>query len=143
VKAASKVVLFFCLAIVFLPFQSEASSPGKEKVTKERWEYYASDEEGSDYSYNPDAIGHRKGNRVRVWVRATYSDKNPAFTEGKFQWEVDCVKKRLRGISAEVKKKDGTLAVPAKSSNWSDIPSGSTAETLYDTVCKKKDKKAP
>ena len=149
--AAKPVMLFFCLSIVFLSYQSQASSPVqpevsspvKQEPSKEKWEYYASDEEDTGYFYSPDTLRRLKGNNVRVWVRAIYTEKNQKYSDAKFQWEIDCAKKRLRGISAKAKKRDGTSAVITGSSDWSPIPAESTAETLYETVCKKRDKKTP
>lgn len=149
--AAKLVMLFFCLSIVFLAYQSQASSPVKPEVSsplkqepsKEKWEYYAADEEDTGFFYSPDTLRRLKGNHVRVWVRAFYAEKNQKYSDAKFLWEIDCETKRLRGISATAKKRDGTSAVVTESSDWSDIPAESTAETLYETVCKKKDKKTP
>ncbi len=151
-KIVSKLVmLLFCLSTILLAYQSQASSPVKPEVSspvkqetsKEKWEYYASDEEDTGYFYRPDALQRLKGDHVRVWVRAFYSEKNQKYSDAKFHWEIDCAKKRLRGISATAKKRDGTSAVVTESSDWSPIPAESTAETLYETVCKKKDKKTP
>ncbi len=72
-----------------------------------------------------------------------YSEKNPKYSEAKFQWEINCTKKKMRGLKANAKKKDGTSAIITESSDWSVIPSESTAETLYEKVCRKKDKKTP
>ncbi len=82
-----------------------------------------------------------QGNLVRVWVKAIYSEKNPKYTEGQFQWEINCAKKTMRGLAATTKKKDGTSTTITQSSDWSSIPAESTAETLFDNVCTKKDKK--
>ncbi len=129
--------------MVFLSYQSGASSPGKEEVIKERWEHYATDEDDTGYFFNSDTLQHLKGGLVRVWVRAIYSEKNPKYREAKFQWEIDCTKKKMRGLTANAKKKDGTAAIITESSDWSVIPSESTAETLYEKVCGKKNKKTP
>jgi len=144
VKTAAKLLTaFFCLSFVFLAYQSGASSPDKQEATKERWEHYASDEDDTGYFYNTDTIRHLKGKLVRVWVRAFYSEKNLKYSEAKFQWEIDCTKKKMRGLKANAKKKDGTAAVIAEASDWSVIPSESTAEILYEKVCGQKNKKTP
>jgi hypothetical protein len=141
--------LLFCLSVVSFSYQSQAStpdkpsSPAKQDASKEKWEYYASDEEGTDYSYNPNTLKHMKGSLVKVWVRAVYSEKNPKYSQAQLQWEIDCAKKSMRGLTAQAKKKDGTRENIKTPSQWSAIPSESTAETLYDTVCKKKEKKKP
>ncbi len=141
--AAKLLTALFCLSIVFFSFQSGASSPDKQEVAKERWEHYATDEDDTGYFFNSDTIQHEKGGLVRVWVRAIYSEKNPKYSEAKFQWEIDCTKKKMRGLKANAKKKDGTSAVITESSDWSIIPSESTAETLSEKVCRKKNKKTP
>ena len=142
-KAAVKLLsLFFCLSLVLLTYQSGASTPAKQEASKETWEYYASDEEGTAYSYNPDTLTLGKGNLVKVWVRAVYLEKNPKYSQADLQWEIDCIKKSMRGLTARAKKKDGTQENIKKSSEWSAIPADSTAETLYETVCKK-DNKTP
>jgi len=141
--AAKLLTVLFCLSLVFLAYQSRALSPGKEEVIKERWEHYATDEDEADYFFNPDTIQHLKGGFVSVWVRAIYSEKNPKYSEAKFLWEINCTKKKMRGLKANAKKKDGTSANITESSDWSVIPSGSTAETLYEKVCGKKSKKTP
>jgi surface-adhesin protein E len=135
--------LFFCLSLVLLSFQAGASTPVKQEASREKWEYYASDEEGTDYSYNPDALTRMEGNHVKVEVRAVYSEKNPKYSRADLQWEIDCTKKSMRGLAAHAKKKDGTQDILKQSSDWSAIPADSTAETLYETVCRKKDKKTP
>ncbi len=144
--AAKLLTAFFCLSLVFLSYQSGASSPGKQEVTevtRERWEHYATDEDDTGYFFNSDTIRHAKGGLVRVWVRAIYSEKNPKYSEAKFQWEIDCTKKKMRGLKANAKKKDGTSAIITESSDWSVIPSESTAETLSEKVCRKKNKRTP
>ena len=146
-KAAAKLLtLFYCLSIVFLFHQADASTPGdassrvKQETSKDRWEPYASDEEGAGYFYNAGTIQHLKGNRIRVRVRAIYSENNPKYSQAEFQWEIDCTKKSMRGLTANAKKKDGTSESISESSDWSHIPAESTAETLYEVVCGKKDK---
>jgi hypothetical protein len=76
-------------------------------------------------------------------VQAFYSEKNAKYNKGRFQWDIDCAKKRLQGVTAEVLKKDGTSVKISKSSEWSPIPAGSTAESLYEKVCPQKDGKKP
>jgi surface-adhesin protein E len=149
-KAAAKLLsLFFCLSIILLAHRSgastqdKASSSVKQEASKEKWEYYASDEDGTDYSYDPHTLKHMKGNRIEVWVRAVYSEQNPKYSQAELQWEIDCSKKSMRGLTVNAKKKDGTQENIKKSSDWSAIPSESTAETLYEKVCRKKDKKTP
>jgi hypothetical protein len=117
--------------------------PAKQEASKETWEYYASDEEGTDYSYDPSTIKRLKDGRIRVWVHALYLEKHPKYSEGKSEWEIDCTKKTMRGLTANAKKKDGTTTSIPESSDWSAIPAESTAETLYEAVCKKKDAKTP
>ncbi len=152
-KTAAKLLtlLLFCVSILFLSSQSQASSPAKPEASsrtkpeasKEKWKYYASDEEDVGYFYNVNDIQYLKGNLVRVWVQAIYSVKNLKYSDAKFQWEIDCTKRRMRGLKANAKKKDGTTTTIKESSDWSDIPAESTAETLYGIVCKKKDVKTP
>jgi hypothetical protein len=146
VKAAAKLfMIFFCLSIMVLSSQSQASPPPAKQGTSpeaEKWEYYASDEDSTDYAYNAANIERMpQGSIVRVWVQARYSEKNPKYSEGRFQWEIDCSAKKMRGIQAYAKKKDGTSAVVTESSDWAIIPTESTAETLYGKVCKKPAKK--
>lgn len=135
--------LCICLSLVFLSYQTEASTPAKQESSTEKWEHYASDEEGAEYFYNPGTLTHVKGNLVKVWVRAIYSEKNQKYSQAELQWEINCTKKSMRGLTAKAKKKDGTQDLVNKSSDWSAIPSESTAETLYEAVCKKKGKKTP
>ena len=146
-KAATKLCsLFFCVSLVALFCLSEASTPveASSRITKEtakdKWEPYASDEEGAGYFYNAGTIQRLKDNRVKVWVRVIYSGKNPKYSQAEFQWEVDCTNKSMRGLTANAKKKDGTSENITEASGWSSIPTESTAETLYEIVCRKKDK---
>jgi len=141
--AAKLLTVFFCLSFIMLAYQSAASSPDKKEAVKERWEHYATDEDDTGYFFNSDTIKHLKGKLVRVWVRAFYSEKNLKYREAKFQWEIDCTKKKMRGLKATAKKKDGTSAIITESSDWSVVPSGSTAETLYEKMCGKKSTKTP
>jgi surface-adhesin protein E len=149
-KTAVKLLsLFFYLSIVFLSYQAEAStpaeasSPATKKALKENWKYYTSDEDGAGFYYNPETVQHGLENHVKVWVRAIYPEKNLKYTNAEFQWEIDCTKKSLRGLSASARKKDGVIETTTEPSNWSPIPSESTAETLYETVCKKKERTTP
>jgi hypothetical protein len=148
-KASAKLLsLFFCLSILFLACRSEAStqavsSPGKPEVLNENWQFVASDENGGRYFYNSKALERGKDNHVKLWVRAIYSEKNPKYTQAEFQWEMDCTKKSMRGLSAKASKKDGTAEIITESSDWSPIPAESVAETMHDTVCKKKEMKNP
>jgi hypothetical protein len=145
------MLLLFCVSILFLATRSHASSPAKPQVqmpakqeaSKDTWAYYASDEEGTDYSYDPSTIKRLKNDLVRVWVHALYSEKHPKYSEGKTLWEIDCTKKTLRGLTTNTKKKDGTSTSIEEPSDWSAIPAESTAETLYGAVCNKKDAKRP
>jgi hypothetical protein len=143
VKAAAKILtLLFCLSIMFLSYQSEASStPAKKNTAPEKWEYYASDEEGNGYFYDTDNVEHLKGNHVTVWVQTIYPESHPKYSTARFQWELNCSKKKMRGLQAYAKKKDGTSTTVTESSDWSVIPAESTAETLYEAVCKKPGKK--
>lgn len=102
---------------------------------EEKWEFYARDEDEANFLYNTTNVQHLKGNIVRVWVKAFYAEKHPKYTMAKFQWEVDCTKKALRGITASAVKKDNTVESISEPSDWSPIPAESTAETLYEKIC--------
>jgi hypothetical protein len=145
VKAAANLfIMVFCLSIMVFSNQSQASpSQAKQGASPaaEKWEYYATDEEETEYFYNVNNIEHLKNTLVRVWVQAIYTEKNQKYTMGRFQWEIDCSKKRMRGLQAFALKKDKTTTSVNESSRWSTIPAASTAETLYETVCKKPVKK--
>jgi hypothetical protein len=142
VKIVSKRLLpILCLSIVVLFAQSAVSSaPVKQDVSQEKWEYYASDENAADYYYNTEKIERLKNNHVTALVQAIYSEKNPNLKSGRFLWEIDCSNRRLRGLEAYATKRDGTTVTIKESSNWSAIPAESTAETLQEKVCGKKNK---
>jgi len=143
VKPAVKLVLFlFCLTMVVLSSQSHAATPpAKQNVTQEDWQYYAADEDGANYLYDKGNVERLKGNMVRVWVQALYPASNQKYSEARFQWELNCSTKKIRGIQAYAKNRDGSKTTVTESSEWSAIPKGSTAETLYGAVCKKTVKK--
>jgi hypothetical protein len=143
VKSTVKYVMFlYWMSIVLAVHPATASTtPAAQEVQKDEWLYYATDEDGTEYAVNPAKVEHLQGNIIRVWVNAMYSKDNQKYTEGKFQWEINCSKKTMRGISATVKKKDGSLATITQSSDWSNIPAGSTAENLFEITCNSKDKK--
>jgi hypothetical protein len=146
VKAvAKKSALFIFVFILFLAAHAGASSPAKPDESLDKWEFYDNDEDGTSYLYNASTVERLKGGLVLVWVQAIYTDKNPKYRDGRFLWELDCAKKRMRGRSAHVKKKDGTSETISESSDWSPIPPESTAETLHAAVCanKKKSKQSP
>lgn len=141
VETAVKFSMFiFCLSLVLPVHPSTASTPAKREAP-ETWVYYASDEDGADYAFNPANVERLEGNLVRVSVKTTYPEKNPNYTEGLSQWELNCETKTLRGLTATINKKDGTTAVITQSSDWSPIPAESTAETLFEKICKSKGKK--
>ena len=137
-KTAVLVLVFMALLVA----HAGASSPAKPEALTEKWVFYETDEDGTSYFYDAGNIQRLKGGLVLVWVQAVYTDKNPKFREGRFLWEVDCSKKRMRGLTAYVTKKDGIKETITQSSDWSPIPADSTAETLHGLVCKKKEKKA-
>jgi hypothetical protein len=142
VKAAATLLVVFCLSIMVLSNQSQASPPpAKPDASFDKWEFYATDEENINYAYNASGIEQLKGNVVRVWVQAIYPPSHLKYIGGRFQWEINCSKKKMRGIQAHMKKKDGTSLDITESSDWSPIPAESTAETLYESVCKKTVKK--
>jgi hypothetical protein len=136
------LVILYCLSIVLAIHPVAASiTPAKQEVRQDTWTYYATDEDLTAYAYNPSNMELLQDNHVRVWVKALYSEKNQKYTEGQFQWEINCSKKTMRGLAATMKKKDGTSATIRQSSDWSKIPAESTAETLFENMCKSKDKK--
>jgi hypothetical protein len=140
-KSALAIVL---LGIVCVVAHAVEVSPFKQESTLDKWEFYENDEDGTSYLYNASTVQNLKGGLLRVWVQAIYSEKNPkaAYRDARFLWEIDCSKKRMRGLTAYVTKKEGTKETITDPSDWSPIPAESTAETLHGIVCKKKDKKA-
>lgn len=141
-KPVLKTLAFALVFMAFLTAHAGASSPFKPDPSLDKWEFYDTDEDGTSYLYNASTVEHQKGGLVLVWVQAVYTDKNPKFREGRFLWEIDCSKKRMRGRTAYVTKKDGVKETITQSSDWSPIPAESTAETLHGLVCKKTEKKA-
>jgi hypothetical protein len=135
------LVILYCLSILFVVHPAAATTPAAQEVQQEAWIYYATDEDETAYAYNPTSVERLESNLVKVWVKALYTEKNKKYSEGQFRWEIDCTKKTMRGLAATVKKKDGTSEAITKISDWSPIPAGSTAETLFDNVCNSKDKK--
>jgi hypothetical protein len=134
----TSLVILYCLSIVSAVHPAAASTTqAAQAVQQDAWLYYATDEDGTDYSFNPAKVQHLQGNSVRVWVNAKYSEKNQKYTEGQFQWEIDCAKNTMRGLAATVKKKDGTSEAIKQASDWSNIPAGSTAENLFEITCNK------
>lgn len=108
-----------------------------KKTEDERWISYATDEDGIDYFYNAKKIQHMPGNIVRVWVKAVYPEKQTKYREAELLWEIDCSRNAMRGISVKATLKNGKPVDLTKPSSWSDIPAASTAESLYEVVCKK------
>ena len=131
------VVLYIVLAVN----PATASTPAKQEVQSDTWFYYATDDEGTSYSLNPANVERLEGNLIKVWVRAVYPEKNPKYKEGLTQWELNCAKKTMRGITSSIKKKDGTSAAITAPSDWSDIPNDSTADSLFEVTCGAKGKK--
>jgi hypothetical protein len=144
ISAVMKSLVFlYCFSIILAvhPAAASTTTPAAQEVQQEAWVYYATDEDDTAYAYNPTNIERLNDNLVRVWVKALYSDKNQKYTEGQFQWEINCSKKTMRGLAATVKKKDGKSEAISKSSDWSKIPAESTAENLLEITCNNKDKK--
>lgn len=136
-KKTVKIFVFLSVIALWGIAGTETAFSSIQKAD-DKWVSYATDEEGTDLFFDPGKIQMLPGNTVKVWVKAAYSDKHSKFRgEGKFVWEVDCVKKSWRGISANTTKKDGTPVNISEPSEWSGIPDGSTAESLYEIVCKK------
>lgn len=134
------------LAFLSLIFSWIASGPGtafssSQKAGEEKWISYATDEDNTEYFYNPKKIQNMPGNLVRVWVKAVYPEKKSKYREAELLWEIDCSKNILRGISAKATLRDGSPADLTKPSSWSAIPAGSTAESLHEVVCKRDKKK--
>ncbi|MBI4683749.1 MAG: hypothetical protein HY755_00940 [Nitrospirae bacterium] len=131
-------ILFMLAALVFL--SSNSSLALKTPSENEKWDDYAVDEEGNAYFYNSKNVQHMTKNIVRVWIKKFYSQQKSKVEEAKLLWEIDCSKKTMRGIQAHMKNRDKTSDTIKKPSEWSSIPSESTAETLYEIVCKKGEK---
>jgi hypothetical protein len=142
ITAMKTLTSIYCLSIVLAVHPAAASTtPSKQEARQDAWIYYATDEDGTEYGFNPVNVERLEGNLVRVWVKARYTEKNKKYTEGQFQWEINCANKTIRGLAATVKKTDGTSEAITQSSDWSSIPAESTAETLFGKMCSSKDKK--
>jgi hypothetical protein len=145
ISAVMKSLVFcyvFSIILVVHPAAASTTTPAAQQVQQDAWIYYATDEDDTAYAYNPTNMERLNDNLVKVWVKALYSEKNQKYTEGQFQWEINCAKKTMRGLSATAKKKDGTSATITQSSDWSKIPAESTAENLFEITCNvNKDKK--
>lgn len=134
---AVKILLVLSVILIWGVAGTETAFSSLKKAD-DKWISYATDEDGSDFFYNAEKIQKLPGKIVKVWVKAVYSEKQTKFRgEGSLVWEVDCTRKSWRGISAKATKKDGTPFNIEKPSEWSVIPDGSTAEALYEVVCKK------
>jgi len=139
--AVKSLMILYCFSMVLAIHPAAASTtPAKQEVQQDAWIYYATDEEDTAYAFNPTNVERLKDDHVKVWVKALYAEKNKKYTEGQFRWEIDCAKKTMRGLAATIKKKDGTSEAITTTSDWSSIPAGSTAETLFDNVCSSKGK---
>jgi len=142
ITVVKSLVILYCLSIVLAVHPAAASTtPASKEVRQDAWVYYATDDDGAEYAFNPTNVERLQGNLVRVWVKALYTEKNKKYSEGQFQWEIDCAKKTIRGLAATVKKRDGTSEAITQASDWSPIPAGSTAETLFEAMCGKDKKK--
>jgi hypothetical protein len=141
ITAVKSLMILCCVSIVLAVHPSAASTPAAQDVQQDAWVYYATDEDGTAYAFNPSKVERLKGDLVKVRVKALYSEKNQKYTEGQFQWEINCTKRTMRGVAATTKKKDGTSDSITQASDWSSIPAESTAETLFENVCPGKDKK--
>lgn len=141
--AVNFITLFFLLSIVFVVKPAVGTTPPKQEATsaQESWLYYASDENDAAYAFNPTNIERLKDNHVKVWVKVLYPETNPKYKEGQFRWELNCAKKTMRGLTATATNKDGTATTIMQSSDWSPIPVESTAEILFERMCKKEEKK--
>lgn len=135
-KKILKISALLSVVMLFFVANTETALSSVEKSNK--WVSYAIDEDDTEFFYDPNKLQKLPGNIVKIWVKAVYSEKQPKFRgEAKFLWEVNCIRKSLRGISANATKKDGAPVNTTKPSEWSDIPEGSTAESLYEIICKK------
>jgi hypothetical protein len=141
ITVVKSLVIPYCLSIVLAVHPAAASTPTTQEVRQDAWIYYATDDDGAAYAFNPTNVERLQGNLVRVWVKALYTEKNKKYTEGQFQWEIDCAKKTMRGLAATVNEEGWNVEAITKSSDWSSIPAESTAETLFETMCNSKDKK--
>jgi hypothetical protein len=142
ITVVKSLVILYCLSIVLAVHPAAASTtPASKEVRQDAWVYYATDDDGAEYAFNPTNVEHLQGDLARVWVKALYTEKNRKYSEGQFQWEINCAKKTMRGLAATVKKRDGTSEAITQSSDWSKIPAESTAETLFETMCNSKGKK--
>ena len=136
-KKIVKILVFLFVILLWGVAETETAFSSLQKAD-DKWISYATDEDGTDFFFNLAKIQKLSGNIVKVWVKAVYSEKQSKFRgEAKFLWEVDCNRRSLRGISVNAIKKDGTPVNITKPSEWSDIPAGSTAESLYEVVCLK------
>jgi hypothetical protein len=136
-KKIVKILVFLSVIALWGVAGIETAFSAVQKAD-DKWISYATDEDGTDFFYSPKKIQKLPGNIVKVGVKAVYSEKQSKFRgEGELIWEVDCTRKSLRGISASATKKDGTPFNISKPSEWSVIPEGSTAESLYEVACKK------
>ena len=136
-KKILKVLVFLTVIVPWVAAVTAEVSSSVQEVADEKWIPYATDEDGTDFFYNPKNIQRKSGSIVSVWVKAVYPENQSKFREAKLLWEIDCTKKSLRGISAKAVRRDGTPVNLTKPSVWSDIPDGSTAESLYEGVCGK------
>ncbi|MFZ5998380.1 MAG: surface-adhesin E family protein [Nitrospirota bacterium] len=126
------------IAFFTLTFGAVSSKPAD---TKHVWKSFGSDEEGNSYSYDPGTVQRTADKTIKVWVKAEYSEKKSGLEEAQLLWEIDCSKKKFRGITAYTKKKDGTSSTLDKPSEWSDVPAGSMMESLHELVCTQPSKK--
>ena len=139
-KVIMKVLVFLAVMVLWMVAGTGTVFASVQKVADEQWIPYAADEAGTDFFYSPKNIQRKPGNIVSVWVKAVYPEKQSRFREAKLLWEIDCTKRSLRGISAKSARRDGTPVNITKPSVWSDIPDGSTAESLHEVVCKEPEK---
>ena len=137
------IVSVIAISVIAFAVQSPVFAAPTKEALNEKWEYYATDEDDIQYSYDAGNVERMKNKNVKVWVQATYPEKHPTYAGGRFQWEMDCTNRKMRGVQAYVLKKDGTTKTIAEKSDWSVIPAGSTAETLLEKACQGKGKKKP
>jgi len=140
-KKTVKILVFLSFVILWVVAGPGTAFSSPQKADGKKWISYAIDEEGIEYFYSPKSVLTMPFNVVRVLVKTVYSEKQSKYREAELLWEIDCSKKSLRGISAKAILKNGKPVDLTKPSSWSDIPAGSTAESLHEIVCTKDKKK--
>lgn len=107
---------------------------------EEKWQYFASSENESNYYIYPKSV-KREDNVVKIWARMKVSQKEtePIYRgvkEFKMLWAFDCHKKAYQEVKLITILENGQSKTSSPDEAWKPIGEGSVVEYFYETICK-------